>query len=107
MFNRFYFIIIVFFFQAEDGIRDWSVTGVQTCGSSDLVQVEVVEPPQGTRRVRESLGLPPRACPDGAGALAAAQRLLPEQPSGRRSPDPRPAPRSEERRVGKECRLRV
>src|SRR5258706_7166466 len=22
---------IVFFFQAEDGIRDWSVTGVQTC----------------------------------------------------------------------------
>src|SRR4030066_1967676 len=25
-----------FFFQAEDGIRDSSVTGVQTCGSSDL-----------------------------------------------------------------------
>src|SRR5262249_53586977 len=23
--------IIYFFFQAEDGIRDWSVTGVQTC----------------------------------------------------------------------------
>src|SRR5829696_6915732 len=22
---------VVFFFQAEDGIRDWSVTGVQTC----------------------------------------------------------------------------
>src|SRR3989339_1636250 len=22
---------IIFFFQAEDGIRDWSVTGVQTC----------------------------------------------------------------------------
>ena len=22
---------ILFFFQAEDGIRDWSVTGVQTC----------------------------------------------------------------------------
>ena len=22
---------IFFFFQAEDGIRDWSVTGVQTC----------------------------------------------------------------------------
>ena len=21
----------IFFFQAEDGIRDWSVTGVQTC----------------------------------------------------------------------------
>ena len=24
-------IVIIFFFQAEDGIRDWSVTGVQTC----------------------------------------------------------------------------
>src|SRR5262249_61179022 len=24
------FCIVVFFFQAEDGIRDWSVTGVQT-----------------------------------------------------------------------------
>src|SRR5438046_10742013 len=24
-------IILCFFFQAEDGIRDWSVTGVQTC----------------------------------------------------------------------------
>src|SRR5262249_57876106 len=24
-------IVLVFFFQAEDGIRDWSVTGVQTC----------------------------------------------------------------------------
>src|SRR3989339_1389711 len=23
--------ILIFFFQAEDGIRDWSVTGVQTC----------------------------------------------------------------------------
>src|SRR5258706_3082 len=22
---------LIFFFQAEDGIRDWSVTGVQTC----------------------------------------------------------------------------
>src|SRR5437016_1667874 len=25
------FILTIFFFQAEDGIRDWSVTGVQTC----------------------------------------------------------------------------
>src|SRR5215213_7660651 len=24
-------VIVLFFFQAEDGIRDWSVTGVQTC----------------------------------------------------------------------------
>src|SRR5262249_58428865 len=26
-----YLLCIFFFFQAEDGIRDWSVTGVQTC----------------------------------------------------------------------------
>src|SRR5438046_9881935 len=25
------FCFVFFFFQAEDGIRDWSVTGVQTC----------------------------------------------------------------------------
>src|SRR5258706_10005498 len=25
------FLFCFFFFQAEDGIRDWSVTGVQTC----------------------------------------------------------------------------
>src|SRR5262249_60024642 len=25
------FVVFFFFFQAEDGIRDWSVTGVQTC----------------------------------------------------------------------------
>src|SRR5438046_9204029 len=24
-------LVLLFFFQAEDGIRDWSVTGVQTC----------------------------------------------------------------------------
>src|SRR5262249_58428297 len=27
----FMFVCLFFFFQAEDGIRDWSVTGVQTC----------------------------------------------------------------------------
>src|SRR5258706_1202265 len=27
-------MLVLFFFQAEDGIRDWSVTGVQTCAFS-------------------------------------------------------------------------
>src|SRR5438093_9040629 len=32
MTDKFYLLcVIFFFFQAEDGIRDWSVTGVQTC----------------------------------------------------------------------------
>src|SRR5438093_5219028 len=30
-FDLFFCIVFFFFFQAEDGIRDWSVTGVQTC----------------------------------------------------------------------------
>src|SRR5438046_8266917 len=37
---------VFFFFQAEDGIRDWSVTGVQTCAlpiSSLLVARGIVE----------------------------------------------------------------
>ena len=29
--NEEWYIVFFFFFQAEDGIRDWSVTGVQTC----------------------------------------------------------------------------
>src|SRR5690625_6810371 len=61
-----------FFFQAEDGIRDGHVTGVQTCALPI------------SRRSRES---PCPACARGAGG--------------------RPTPvRSEERRVGKECRSR-
>ena len=31
MIKNFRCICFFFFFQAEDGIRDWSVTGVQTC----------------------------------------------------------------------------
>src|SRR5262249_59138730 len=29
--GRYPSLAVFFFFQAEDGIRDWSVTGVQTC----------------------------------------------------------------------------
>src|SRR5437016_6978889 len=29
--GQFLYVCDFFFFQAEDGIRDWSVTGVQTC----------------------------------------------------------------------------
>src|SRR3989339_1145362 len=31
-------LVCIFFFQAEDGIRDWSVTGVQTCALPILSQ---------------------------------------------------------------------
>ena len=33
-----------FFFQAEDGIRDTSVTGVQTCALPIYIKLDVLEP---------------------------------------------------------------
>src|SRR5438093_13535064 len=70
-----------FFFQAEDGIRDWSVTGVQTCA------------------------LPISA--DGLLALELTARHHAGASEGRRlRQTPEEINRSEERRVGKECRSR-
>src|SRR2546427_7665611 len=42
-------MIFFFFFQAEDGIRDLTVTGVQTC-SSDLPLLPPLEQPSGQPR---------------------------------------------------------
>src|SRR5262249_57770586 len=45
-----------FFFQAEDGIRDWSVTGVQTC-ALPIFAVEAVHVDDQRRRVlRRAVG---------------------------------------------------
>src|SRR6266498_3418586 len=66
-----------FFFQAEDGIRDADVTGVQTCA------------------------LPILACSSGASNQAVADRLGVSRPMVTKWRS-----RSEERRVGKECRSR-
>src|SRR5688572_31998738 len=85
-FNFFYFIyyfiffFFFFFFQAEDGIRDLTVTGVQTCA----LPISRAGSPGSRIRNREiSLG----------------------GESTRRLTGPG-AERSEERRVGKECRSR-
>src|SRR5207249_9682679 len=73
-------LFFFFFFQAEDGIRDRNVTGVQTCAlpifaiSSRLASIC---PPARNRSVFPT---------------TSASSFLP--------------PRSEERRVGKECRSR-
>src|SRR2546425_76037 len=74
-----------FFFQAEDGIRDKLVTGVQTCalpisrrGNSAAAEPE----PGGARRTQTG----------GAQKRKRCKKLFGE--------------RSEERRVGKECRSR-
>src|SRR5438552_18182919 len=70
------------FFQAEDGIRDDLVTGVQTCALP-------ISPSAWTRR-----SCPWSRCSSGRRASRARARS-----GARRS-------RSEERRVGKECRRR-
>src|SRR5438093_12877571 len=50
-----------FFFQAEDGIRDWSVTGVQTCAlpiysPEHLAEVPIALGLQGDRHLGQMLG---------------------------------------------------
>src|SRR5215213_7645575 len=51
-------IFFFFFFQAEDGIRDWSVTGVQTCAlpiSWYAEQRDLPEPPWGATALYQSV----------------------------------------------------
>src|SRR5262249_59813505 len=96
---------VCFFFQAEDGIRDWSVTGVQTCalpicaGTSNLtVRAQVF---------------------DAGGAKGGSEVLVNATTSGNQNTEQitalsnggfvvtwTDASRSEERRVGKEWRSR-
>src|SRR2546430_10208506 len=90
-----------FFFQAEDGIRDLTVTGVQTCalpiwaGSAESGQI---------RRVAAELDQP---CAYGLLEAARARRAKREHLAVELQ-EVRPGGhvRSEERRVGEECRSR-
>src|SRR3712207_7152827 len=81
-----------FFFQAEDGIRDIGVTGVQTCALPISSEGRSHAPPRTA----------PRSPGDAAWRTA-------ERDTGavrHREPSTRGSSRSEERRVGKECRSR-
>src|SRR3712207_7081650 len=82
---RFRFLVRFFFFQAEDGIRDIGVTGVQTCALPDLTAL---------------IRFVTYACP--------ARTPLPDEGWSLALPGTTHATcgRSEERRVGKECRSR-
>src|SRR5690349_23192122 len=89
-------LFFFFFFQAEDGIRDLYVTGVQTCA----LPIWLSAPDEAAPR-RAAY----RATRTAAGASGA------ESPSRSSRSWRRPAAdhvgeRSEERRVGKECRSR-
>src|SRR2546430_9870425 len=94
-------ILFIFFFQAEDGIRDLTVTGVQTCAlpismmspnfakslgveTGDLVQITIND------AARDANDQPIRR------ELVIAAIISPGHAENR----------SEERRVGKECRSR-
>src|SRR5207245_8439715 len=91
--------MLFFFFQAEDGIRDATVTGVQTCA----LPISSPQPAGRARRLCRTPCLHERASaalrPGRAAGIASCDRRLREDPSG----DPF---RSEERRVGKEGRSR-
>src|SRR5205809_5044827 len=95
------FVFFFFFFQAEDGIRDVAVTGVQTCALPILrrrlhaVHVRQGQPDPGVARLRAVL-VQPR---EHATAPAAADADTADGLSAYRA-------RSEERRVGKEARSR-
>src|SRR2546430_6828160 len=94
-------LVLFFFFQAEDGIRDLTVTGVQTCALPILV---TKEPRTWHARMRSSII---------TGVLVASESSKPRSTIstifgrlGRGSSSHTRHFRSEERRVGKECRSR-
>src|SRR2546430_9570263 len=91
---------IFFFFQAEDGIRDLTVTGVQTCALPILLNNRGFT---ALNLRRESLGQP-SGCPLCQRSGLGLERRL--SLSSVRHPHRAPYRRSEERRVGKECRSR-
>src|SRR5437016_8255571 len=90
-----FLFVFFFFFQAEDGIRDWSVTGVQTCALPIWF---------GFRHASQYLGGLAEAEP--ARLLPRCQRLARNELLDEIEDAFLGLPRSEERRVGKECRSR-
>src|SRR5256885_11479304 len=91
---------VIFFFQAEDGIRDYKVTGVQTCALPISLGAPHPRPACAARvhldgrrnraYTRTGLVEPARSVPADGRMENTLRRLF----------------RSEERRVGKECRSR-
>src|SRR2546430_12396949 len=91
-----------FFFQAEDGIRDLTVTGVQTCAlpissGGRPALLAAAESPRSRHRCAARGRCSRRTSPGASG---------PSSPRGSSGSPEHAASRSEERRVGKECRSR-
>src|SRR5256885_10337836 len=93
-------MLCFFFFQAEDGIRDYKVTGVQTCALPIYKHVGPGEEERDPERE------PRRADDHDAHRQQPVEAGCRERADERERPDHRDHARSEERRVGKECRSR-
>src|SRR5690606_39654465 len=88
-------VFLVFFFQAEDGIRDFHVTGVQTCA------LPISLSPCSNSNLPKA-----NSCQPSAYAVVASTAAADSRPSQALCRLFRSFWRSEERRVGKECRCR-
>src|SRR5256885_5441471 len=93
-------LVCFFFFQAEDGIRDYKVTGVQTCALPIFDELVV-----GLHLCHQVLGGAVAAFQDRVGDAGGVQTDGAARVVIARN-DVIDAQRSEERRVGKECRSR-
>ena len=109
-----FFVVVFVFLQAEDGIRDSPVTGVQTCalpicspeqadtdGDSVMDATDAcADTPAG--ELANSVGCSLTQLDSDGDGVNDAQDAFPEDPNEVSDSDGR----SEERRVGKECRSR-
>src|SRR2546426_5906918 len=91
-------LFFFFFFQAEDGIRDYKVTGVQTCALPIF--------PHGARRGLSGWAGERMLWSLERKMTAAPSPMMPESQAPGMSRLVAVGERSEERRVGKECRSR-
>src|SRR5205807_6747407 len=92
-------VIVFFFFQAEDGIRDYKVTGVQTCALPISLGVAIGS---GTGDVETHREIAERLRTTGSMRRVSAT-VIPKLMASTVSANLVNV-RSEERRVGKECR---
>src|SRR5207253_8523206 len=97
-------ILTLFFFQAEDGIRDGHVTGVQTCA----LPISAAAAPRPTYDpiIQALSGLTTVQAGSDAARPRLVRTVLPDKLTAVTAAQAISAARSEERRVGKEVRRR-
>src|SRR3712207_8199755 len=100
--KRQYLLLGLFFFQAEDGIRDIGVTGVQTCA---LPICSSISSASATASSRSGASSASATSPLGSTSTAPASSSR-ETAVVSLDCERSVSCRSEERRVGKECRSR-